>query len=234
MRHHTERADVVAFDFRQLLLQRPVLLKAVQWLEWVWIPAVDLFMHALVLILPFVHAERRHLRGRVLSVLLVRGALFTALALVSVKALLLYAMAYLLFLHALRFMDVHQHTYALFETLEAERRPLPPERDRAYEERNTFSNLISQRHPWMNLWTLNFGYHNAHHVHPTTPWYALPRLHRQLFGDSASHVLPMTALLKSYARYRVARVLNADPADAPIPPAERFIGVVGVSFLTAH
>jgi fatty acid desaturase len=234
MRHHTDRADVVAFDFRQRLLQHAVLLKAVQWLEWAWIPAVDLLMHALVLVLPFVRAERRHARGRVVGLLLVRGSLFAALALVSVKALLWYAVSYLLFLHVLRFMDVHQHTYALFENLEEARAPLPPERDRAYEARNTFSNLVSQRHPWLNLWTLNFGYHNAHHVHPTTPWYALPALHRQLFGDAAAQVLPVAALLKAYARYRVARVLNADPVDAPIPPPERFVGVVGVSFLTAH
>ena len=84
------------------------------------------------------------------------------------------------------------------------------------------------------LLTLNFGYHNAHHVHPTTPWYALPRLHRELYSESAAQVLPVSALLMAYALHRVARVLNADPADAPIPPAQRFIGVVDVSFLTAH
>lgn len=30
------------------------------------------------------------------------------------------------------------------------------------------------------------------------------------------------------------RVLMGDPADTPIAPPHRFIGVVGVSFLTAH
>lgn len=234
LRHHTDRADVVALDFRKLLLRRPWLLKTVQALEWAWIPAVDLLMHGLVLALPFLRPERRRLRARVLGMLALRGALFIVLGLMSVKALLLYALAYLLFLHVLRFMDVHQHTYILVETLEAPRKPQPAERDRAYEDRNTFSNPISLRHPWLNLLTLNFGYHNAHHVHPATPWYALPRLHRELYGETGAQVLPMADLLKAYARHRVARVLNADPADAPIPPAQRFVGVVGVSFLTAH
>lgn len=234
MRHHTDRADVVAFDFRTVLSRYPVLLKTVQALEWAWIPAVDLFMHGLVLALPFLRADRRALRARVLTVSLVRALLFGLLALVSLKALALYALAYLLFLHLLRFMDVHQHTYELTESLVAARAPLPAGRDRAYEERNTFSNPVSLRHPWLNLLWLNFGYHNAHHVHPTTPWYALPALHRDLYGDSCAQALPFAALVKAYARHRVARVLHADSADTPIGATHDFVGVVGVSFLTAH
>lgn len=234
LRHHTDRADVVAFDFRSILMRHPVLLRTVQILEWAWIPAVDLFMHALVLALPFRRADRRALRARVVTVLVARVALFVMLALVSFEALPLYALAYLLFLHLLRFMDVHQHTYELTESLGAARAPLPPVRDRAYEERNTFSNPVSLRHPCLNLLWLNFGYHNAHHVHPTTPWYALPALHRELYGDNCAQALPFAALVRAYARHRVARVLHADPADTPIGAAQDFIGVVGVSFLTAH
>jgi fatty acid desaturase len=234
MRHHTDRADVVAFDFRAILLRHPLRLKTLQALEWAWIPAVDLYMHGLVLTLPFLQADRRALRARVLTVLLVRVGLFALLALVSLKALLLYALAYLLFLHLPRFMDVHQHTYELTESLAAVRAPLPDGRDRAYEERNTFSNPVSLRHPWLNLLWLNFGYHNAHHVHPTTPWYALPALHRELYGDSCAQALPFAALVRAYARHRVARVLNADPPDMRVDVPQDFVGVVGVSFLTAH
>lgn len=233
MRHHTDRADVVAFDLRRLLLRRPWMRRTVEALEWAWIPAVDLLMHGLVLVLPFVLPQRRHQRRRVVLLLVIRGTLFWALAWISAQAVLLYALAYLLFLHILRFMDVHQHTYSLVEALDSGHACGPAERDRAYEDRNTFSNPISRRHPWLNLLTLNFGYHNAHHVHPTTPWYALPKLHEQL-PAAAAHTLPFPALLKSYARHRVARVLNGDPADTPMPPPDRFVGVVGVSFLTAH
>lgn len=110
-------------------------------------------MHAMELVLPFVRAEHRPLRRRVVGVVLLRSALFTGLALLSVKALL---------------------------------------------------------------------------------GYALPRLHEELYGAGSPQVLPAAGLLKAYARHRVARVLNADPDNTAIPPAAQFIGVVGVSILTAH
>ena len=39
-------------------------------------------------------------------------------------------------------------------------------RDREYEQMNTYSNVTSLRHPWLNLLLLNFPYHNAHHEPP--------------------------------------------------------------------
>ena len=53
--------------------------------------------------------------------------------------------------------------------------------DRDYEQSHTFSNVISIRYPWLNLITLNFGYHNAHHTKPTVPWHELPKLHEALY-----------------------------------------------------
>ncbi|MBI3545252.1 MAG: fatty acid desaturase [Gammaproteobacteria bacterium] len=233
-RHHVDHADVVAFDFRPLLPRHPVLLWLLKICEWAYIPAVDLMMHALVVILPFRLATRRHLRLRVTTVLALRVALFALLAVISLKALLLYALAYLLFEHSMRFMDVHQHTYEVWETLERPRTSADDRFDRQYEQRNTYSNVISLRRPWLNLLILNFGYHNAHHVRPTTPWHRLPAVHRELFGDQPGPVLAFRDLLISYHRHRVARVLNGDPPEMKINDARDFIGVVGVSFLTAH
>ena len=233
-RHHVDRADVVAFDFRERLTHYPRLLKLLQALEWAYIPAVDLMMHALVIILPFVLDSRRRRRRRVLLVFATRALLFAALAWLSPWALLFYALAYLMFLHVMRFMDVHQHTYVLFETLEQERGPEAKQFDRDFEEHNTFSNLVSTRHPWLNLFTLNFGYHNAHHTRPTEPWYRLPALHAKLYGDDRSQVLMIGPLLRAYHQYRVPRVLNADDPGLDVGDGRDFVGVVGVSFLTAH
>lgn len=233
-RHHVDRADVVAFDYREILIRHPVWRKVVQALEWAYIPAVDILMHALVMLLPFRLESRRERRGRVLRVLAVRVGLFALLAWVSVKALVLYAVAYMLFLHVIRFMDVHQHTYEIFETLEGRRGEEARRFDRAYEDSNTYSNLVSLRYPWLNLVTLNFGYHNAHHLRPTAPWYELPALHREKFGDRADQVLFVAPLLRSYHHYRVARVMNADSPEMNVADGRDFIGVVGVSFLTAH
>jgi fatty acid desaturase len=234
-RHHVDRADVVAFDFRpRLEHHHPKFLKLIQYLEWAYIPAVDLMMHALVLVLPFILPQRHDRRARIIVILAIRTALFTLLAWISIKALLLYALSYLLFLHVMRFMDVHQHTYVIFETLEQKRGDEAKRYDVAFENRNTFSNLISVKHPWLNLLTLNFGYHNAHHVKPTTPWFQLPALHQELYGNTCTQWLPFRKLLASYHRHRVARIINGDEPDMDISDTPNYIGVVGVSFLTAH
>lgn len=233
-RHHVDRADVISFDFRARLPHYPRLLRLLQTLEWAYIPAVDLVMHALVLILPFHLASHRDRRGRVLWVFATRAVLFAALGYFSLTALMLYAFAYLLFLHAMRFFDVHQHTYEVWETLE-HARPIEATRfDRDYEQRNTYSNLLSVRHPRLNLMVLNFPYHNAHHVKPAEPWYRLPRLHAELFGTQGSQVLRGRDLLVSYHRYRVARILHGDAPNSDVGNGRAFVGVVGVSFLTAH
>ncbi len=233
LRHHSERADVIAYDYRALLQRHPALLRTVQIAEWAYIPAVDLLMHALVIVLPFTSPARRDRRARVLFQLALRGSLFAAMAWITPTAPLFYALAYLLFLHVLRFMDVHQHTYAVLTTLD-DGTPAHAAGDRAYEHRNTYSNPLSPAHPALDWLTLNFGYHNAHHIHPTTPWHALPALHRARAAGEPARTLPFTALLKSYHRHRVARVLHGDPPDHRITDPEAFIGVLGVSFLTAH
>lgn len=234
-RHHVDRADVVAFDYRQRLASYPALVNVLKLLEWLYIPALEILMHALVLILPFTMQNRRHKRRLVVRVLLIRTALFVSLAAIKPVVLVFYAIAYLLFLTVMRFMDVHQHTYEIFETLDRPRGPEAKQFDHAYEQRNTFSNPISLRYPWLNLLVLNFGYHNAHHEKPTTPWYRLPGLHRELYGEDAQQVFPFINLLKSYHQYRVPRILNADEGDlAGLEQGRRFVGVDGVSFLTAH
>jgi fatty acid desaturase len=133
-------------------------------------------------------------------------------------------------------MDTHQHTFEIFETLEQERDPEAKRFDRVYEHNNTFSNLISVRYPWLNLLVLNFGYHNAHHERPTVPWYRLPAFHAKCYGQDDSQMFPFSNLIIAYHRYRVLRVLNADESDEPVmhDRGRTFIGVDGVSFLTAH
>jgi len=234
-RHHVDRADVVAFDYRRHLARYPFVVTVMRWLEWAYIPVVEIMMHLLVLILPFVMPMRRDRRTRVLAVLAIRGSVMAIVYYYQPSALLWYGVSYLMFLSVMRFMDVHQHTYEIFETLEQPRGPEAKRFDRAYEHRNTFSNLISQRFAWLNLLVLNFGYHNAHHEKPTTPWYRLPKLHKQLYGKDQQQILPFKNLLQAYHRYRVKRILNADEGDINgLAQGLHFIGVDGVSFLTAH
>jgi len=169
-------------------------------------------------------------------VTVLRIAFFAVLASISWKVLLLYPVAYMIFLTVMRFMDVHQHTYDVHETLDRSRGEEVKQYDRIFESLNTYSNLISARHPWLNLLVLNFSYHNVHHDQQFQPWYRLPKLHRILYGKDTAQVLMFSDLVRSYHRYRVARVLNANPTGLEVKHdgGRTFIGVDGVSFLTAH
>jgi fatty acid desaturase len=211
-------------------------MKVMQLLEWLYIPAVEIVMHLLVLVVPFILPSRKHRRMRVLSILLTRTAVFALLIWYAPRVIFFYPLAYLMFMTVMRFMDAHQHTYELFETLEQPRGEEARQFDREFEQRNTFSNIFSLAHPWLNLLVLNFGYHNAHHIKPIEPWYRLPALHDEVFGDDCKQVLPIGHLLRAYHRFRVPRMLNEDASDSGV--AERqgvdFVGVDGVSFLTAH
>ena len=234
-RHHVDRADVVAFDYRTRLTKYPKMVRLLHFFEWFYIPALEIMMHFLVLVLPFTMENRRHKKKLVLVVLLIRTAIFSIIFIIEPVAVLFYAVAYMLFLTMMRFMDIHQHTYEIFETLDQPRGEEANRFDHDYEVRNTFSNMISLNHPWLNLLVLNFGYHNAHHEKPTTPWYRLPALHKELFGEDTTQIFPFVNLLKSFHQYRVPRMLNADEGDIEgLEKGRRFVGVDGVSFLTAH
>ena len=236
MRHHLDRADVVTLDYKALLARSPRWAqRLVLALEWAHVPAVELIMHGYVMLLPFLKADRANERPRLIATIVVRGALFALLGWHAPKALVLYAIAYMIMLHVLRFADAFQHTYDAFAVLEGGDIPNDKVRDREYEQANTYSNLASLSHPMLNLLLLNFPYHNAHHERPIVPWHELPKLHAQLFPVDYRQVIPMVELLKGYHRDRIRRIVADDYGQVGDGPgkADRFLGAVGVSFLTA-
>ena len=114
MRHHVDRADVITFDSKAFLKARPLWFqKLVLALEWAYVPAVELIMHFYVIALPFITDNDKHRarRGKVAAVLAIRTLLFAGLAVLSLKAVLLYAVAWMIMLSVLRFADAYQHTY---------------------------------------------------------------------------------------------------------------------------
>ncbi len=235
LRHHTDRLDVVTFDYRAALNRTaPWVRRGVLVLEWAYVPAVELMMRGMIVQAAFSSGSRDE-RRRVLLILAARLAFFTALALISVRALLLYALAYALFLTVLRFMDAFQHTYEVYASPSLEAAAPDPRRDLRYEYENTYSNLVAERWWWLNWLVLNFPYHNAHHVRPSVAWHRLPMLHRALYGGKDGQVITCQQLLRSYHRHRVARVLaeNYGSVSATGDRAGEFLGAIGVSFLTA-
>lgn len=235
LRHHTDRLDVVTFDYRAALRRSPNWLRrGALALEWAYIPAVELMMRGMIVGTPFSTGTAAD-KTRVIAVSAVRLAFFITLAFVSLKAVLLYALAYVIFLTVLRFMDAFQHTYEVSASYSLDAAAIDPKRDLRYEYENTYSNLVAERHWWLNLLVLNFPYHNAHHVRPSVPWYRLRALHRSLYGEKDQQVIPCRALIASYHRHRVSRVLSDNYGSVSMSGdrAGAFLGAVGVSFLTA-
>lgn len=234
IQHHVDRADVITFDFRAILARFPWLRATVVALEWAYFPAVEFLMRLAILFIPFVDVSRRRQQRRVVTLLVVRIAIFALLAWLAPRVFVLYWVAYVLFVTFMRFIDAFQHTYDA--VVLSEDSPLGDRivRDRDYEELNTYSNLISLRYPLINLLTLNFVYHNAHHARPGVPWHQLPALHARLYSEGqAPQVIPATRLLHNFHKFRVRRVIEEDFGEARLRRYESFVGTVGVSFLTA-
>jgi fatty acid desaturase len=235
LRHHADRLDVVTFDYRAALRAAPAWMRqGVLLLEWTYVPAVELMMRGMVIAAPFQYGTARE-RARVIALLSIRLIFFTTLFLISIKAVLLYTLSYLLFLNVLRFLDAFQHTYEVFPSRSLAPAPPDPRRTRRYEYENTYSNLLSEHWWWLNLLVLNFPYHNAHHERAGESWYRLPALHRSLYGNKDRQVITCRELARSYHRHRIARILTSDYGSVATEGARAsgFLGAVGVSFLTA-
>lgn len=213
-RHHIDNADVVWFDYEAFFARHPKVLAITRFLEWFYVPAHDLIMHGLLACNAFVIPERRNQRRRNLGVILIRGGLFVALAIYEPHVALLYALAYLLMMTVLRFMDSLQHDYSYDRTL-YEPQNAPRKGNFAWEQEHTFSNPLSFRREWPNWLVLNFGFHNAHHARMDVPWYRLPALHRELFGDSPENVIPLSAQLRIFHKQRVRRIVGNHVGDEP-------------------
>ncbi|MBD2036378.1 fatty acid desaturase [Leptolyngbya sp. FACHB-321] len=228
--HHVNRVDFCRFDLVTFLQGMPAPVRSLLLaLEWLYFPALAFLLRLRSIIAPFWDEERKDERWRNTFTLLIRGGLFTLLVIVSPKALLLYFFAYIGMLTVLRFVDAFQHTYEVFPVGSE-----IPKRDRAHEQANTFSNVVSLRYRWLNLLLLNFGYHNAHHELMKCPWYSLPDLDRDLFNGDEVHYITLPALLGNYHRYRLSRLYSGQGHgvnDQGEHSLETFYGAIEVSFL---
>jgi omega-6 fatty acid desaturase (delta-12 desaturase) len=236
-RHHVDNGDLCWFEYRKWFERHPLVLKLVQFLEYIFIPAQELMMHVVLIFGSFIIPQRRSQRAKNVLTIVIRGGLYGLLLWTQPMAAVLYAVAYMIMLTVLRFMDTLQHDYAGTYTL-FDKTPLPYKGDRAYEQAHTFSNPLSMKYRWVNLFVLNFGFHNAHHAKSVTPWFDLPAVHQEMVGDRTDSVIPFVAQLKCYCRYRVARVMVMDEemsgADYMNAVKEgRSPGINAVSFLTA-
>lgn len=169
--HHVYITDFIPFDYANVKKWSPWLRKTIQVLEWLYIPAFEYLIRLEIITSPFTNPRKHHLRKRTLFIFAYRMAIFALLAFASLKAFLLYTLAYFCFVSMMRFVETFHHTFVY--TVQGE---TPVKQNRAYEQKNTFSNVVSVRYPWLNLLYLNFGYHNAHHYNMRCPWYGAARV----------------------------------------------------------
>lgn len=223
-RHHADNDDVVWFDYEKFFHEHPRTLRITRILEFFYIPAHCMLMHVIMVFTSFVIPERRSQRARNMTVIAIRGGVFVAALIYVPLAAALYVIAYILLIHVLRFMDSLQHDYEyhtnLFTGERSGRRG-----DYEWEQEHTFSVPLSSRWPVVNLLTLNFGYHNAHHARPNQPWYRLPHIHQELYGDDPERVIPFLVQLKICHQGRVERILKWDDtiSDVATPRGAEFL-----------
>lgn len=229
--HHLYHVDVVGFDILEYLRVSisPWIRQIYLGLEWLYFPVLEFEMRWQIILAPFLNRSKRYLLKRTIGLIIYRSVLFGLLAWMSWQAVLLYFAAYISFVNITRFIDAFHHTYE-YVVLGQEF----PERDRFYEQENTFSNLVSIEYPWLNLLMLNFGYHNAHHHQMSCPWHELPALHAKLYGNKGRELLPLPKLVLNYHRFRIDRLFlgQGDAIEDGVLRIDHFTGGVGVSLLT--
>jgi len=239
-RHHVDNDDVVWFDYEAFFISHPRVYRLTRALEWLYIPAHDILMHSIMVFTAFVIPERRDQMVRNVQVIVLRVGLLLTVGFYFPSALIGYAIAYMLMIIVLRFVDGLEHDYPyhlnLFTDEVSEHKG-----DLEWEQVHTFSPILSWRFERVNWLILNFGYHNAHHAKPTAPWFELPKLHRTLFGNDPKTVIQLWPQLKMYHRYRAYRIFHDAPGVEAVEgkafleaaQAAKLTGGNAASFLTA-
>ncbi len=68
-RHHVDNDDVVWFDYDAFFERHPRVTQVIRVLEWFYIPAHDLIMHAIMVFTSFIIPQRREQRLRNVTVI---------------------------------------------------------------------------------------------------------------------------------------------------------------------
>lgn len=233
--HHIKRVDLSPFcplsikDFLQSL-PKPIL-KIIVFLELLCFPAVNLILRWTIALSPILGQNRRNERVVNILLLIIRGSLFTALAIYSLRAIVLYFIAYVCFLNITQFLECFQHTFPVFRINEE-----IPNYSREHEEANTYTLVASQHWRWLDLLVFfNHNYHNAHHRLMTCPWYLLSKMNTELYPSDYSQYIPVSKLLVNYFHptYRLRRLFEEQEIvkNENDLGCKNFVGATGFSFL---
>ncbi|YAF98990.1 MAG: fatty acid desaturase (plasmid) [Nodularia sp. CChRGM 3473] len=234
--HHIHRVDLSPFsplsivDFLRFL-PKPVL-KMIVFLELLYFPAVNLILRWMIALSPFLGQARRDECVRNTLLLLIRGSLFTALAICSPRAAILYFIAYICFLNITQFLECFQHTFPTFQIDDN-----IPKYSQEHEEANTYTIVLSRHWRWLDLLVfLNHNYHNAHHKLMTCPWYLLSKMDAEIYQVNSLQYISALKLFRNYFhfRYRIHRLLDGAGSVKQTEKGldfNNFVGATGFSFM---
>jgi fatty acid desaturase len=202
--HHRNKVGYDRFSVTTWLLSLPAVLKvAFVTLEFCYVPVLSFVSRWRNLLLPMINPQYKNLRLRIIVVFILQSTFFTTIYLIHSWSILYALLAHIVMLNVLRVYDCYHHTFAII--------PLGssiPKLEKDYEQKNTYSSLISRKHYWLNWIFLNYGYHNAHHYKPHAHWYELPRIDADLYQESEIHCILFPDLVLWYHRNRIKRIYN--------------------------
>lgn len=217
LRHHSGKIDLLGTDLGEIAKRWPRMVTCILLtLEALYIP-VFFYVIKWRTVMECIVVGTFGERLRVAGCLAVYGALFHLLLSASAAALAALFAASFVRIHVARFVDTFQHSYDQIDPAV----PGDKVRTREYELHNTFSLPVARKWVALNSLILNFGFHCAHHVVPSCPWYALPKLDRLLHQASgADHQygaretgVSFLDLLRSYHRNRVDRIFDTNEGN---------------------
>lgn len=204
LEHHRHKVGYDGFSITNWVLSLPYIVRIILiTLEFFYIPILSFVSRWRSLLLPMIRPLYKNMRWRIIVVFILRSMFFTTLYFIHPWSILYVFLAHILMLNLLRVYDCYHHTFAII--------PLgisAPKLNKDYEQKNTYSSLISRKYYWLNWIFLNYGYHNAHHYRPQIHWYDLPKIDTILYPDTATHCILFPDLILWYHRNRIKRIYN--------------------------
>ncbi|HLO88320.1 MAG TPA: fatty acid desaturase [Nostocaceae cyanobacterium] len=202
--HHHNKVGYDGFSITTWTLSLPSILQAlIVALEFCYIPVLSFISRWRSLTVPLIEAKYQHLRVRIVTVFICRSLFFACLFLIHPWSLLYIFCAHTAMINILRVYDCYHHTFKIIPQGSA-----IPKLEKNYEQKNTFSSLISLKYYWLNWLFLNYGYHNAHHHKPNANWILLSQINHELYGNSQAHCILFKDLIYWYHKNRINRIFR--------------------------
>jgi fatty acid desaturase len=138
--HHRDRADTIDFDYRAFIGCRPMLKTFVLACETLFVPAVELLMHARCAFSPLLWPQSElHRLNSVVGIGAVAYLCSRLYEAGGCVAPLAWFVTTCILIHVLNYHDAFAHTYIVVDADAPGYRPGPMDRTATYEEENTYS-----------------------------------------------------------------------------------------------